>query len=94
MYNPRYEELWTPQLGPDNPKLSEFHKAQKNTLTGFVENASFNDFQFENQRRTFESFGYAVDPSATVVVDKVIGSTADAAENKGFTKCLKLSILI
>lgn len=63
-YNPRYEELWAPRLGPDNPNITEFHKASKNTLTGFVESANVNDFQFENQRKTFFSKGFAYDPSA------------------------------
>lgn len=63
-YNPRYEDLWTPRLGPEDPKVSEFHKSVKNTLTGYVEKASFNDFHFENQRKTFISKGIAYDPSA------------------------------
>lgn len=38
-------------------------KANRNILSGYVENAHISDFQFENQRRTFTSYGYAVDPS-------------------------------
>ena len=90
-YNPRYDELWTPRTGPENPKVSDFHRASKNTLTGFVEKASFNDFQFENQRRTFMSFGYAIDPSAEVTADKVIGNAIDASEKKrNFSKLIKI----
>lgn len=63
-YNPRYEDLWTPRLGPENPNVSEFHKSVKNTLTGYVETANFNEFHFENQRKTFNSKGIAYDPSA------------------------------
>ncbi len=62
-YNPRYEELWTPKCGPDNPNVSDFHKKVKNTLTGFVEQATVSDFQFDAQRKTFHSYGYAIDPS-------------------------------
>jgi pre-mRNA-processing factor 17 len=32
-------------------------------LAGFVEQTHINDFQFENQRRTFNSYGYALDPT-------------------------------
>lgn len=85
MYNPRYEELWAPKLGPDNPNISEFHKAPKNTITGYVEAASVNDFQFENQRRTFMSYGYAYDPSFDVVGDRLIGDAAQAAGNNGLS---------
>lgn len=49
--------------GPDNPHVSDFHKSTKNTLTGYVEAASFNDFQFDNQRKTFINKGVAYDPS-------------------------------
>lgn len=38
-------------------------KAPKNTLTGYVEKAHISAFQFENQRRTFHTYGYALDPS-------------------------------
>ena len=62
-YNPRYEELFAPVAGPENPFLTQQMKAQKNMLTGFVENAHISDFQFENQRKTFHSYGYAMDPS-------------------------------
>lgn len=71
-YNPRYEELWAPKYGPDNPKISDFHKASKNTLAGYVEQASVSEFQFENQRRQFINYGYAIDPSNTATVDKLI----------------------
>ena len=65
MYNPKYEDLYAPVVGPENPFKSDLMKAQKNMLTGFVEKSNFNDMQFENQRRTFNSFGYAMNPSAT-----------------------------
>jgi pre-mRNA-processing factor 17 len=61
-----------------NPLLSDHHKAPKNTLTGFVEGASFNDFQFDNQRKTFQSYGYAVNPSG----EGMVGNISEAANNK------------
>lgn len=41
-------------------------KATRNILSGYVELAHISDFQFENQRRTFTSYGYAVDPSTNI----------------------------
>lgn len=79
MYNPKYEEMWTPALGPDNPRISEFHKAQKNTLNGFIECATVNDFQFENQRQTFNSYGYAYDPSFNA--NQIIGDVDQAVQS-------------
>lgn len=63
MHNPKYEELFAPSLGPENPFKTEQMKAERNILSGFVEKAHISEFQFENQRRTFTSYGYALDPS-------------------------------
>jgi pre-mRNA-processing factor 17 len=82
-YNPKYEELWTPKCGPDNPNLSDHHKAVKNTLSGFVEPATINDFQFDVQRKTFVSYGYAIDPTENATSGKLIGDVAIADQNNG-----------
>ena len=66
------------QFGPDNPNLTAQQKAIKNTLTGYVESTNINDFQFENQRRTFATLGYALDPSDSS--GQVIGNKAEAEE--------------
>lgn len=63
MHNPKYEELFAPTYGPDNPFQTQQMKANRNILSGYVEKAHISDFQFENQRRTFTSYGYAMDPS-------------------------------
>jgi hypothetical protein len=52
------------RIGPQNPFKTQQEEAIKNTLSGYVEAAHFNEFQFETQRRTFHSYGYAHDPSA------------------------------
>lgn len=62
-YNPKYEELFAPVQGPENPNLTDQMKAPRNTLAGYVEKAHISAFQFENQRRTFHTYGYALDPS-------------------------------
>jgi len=45
------------QVGPENPFKTNQQKAKKNTLTGFVEASHISEFQFETQRRTFDSYG-------------------------------------
>jgi len=90
-YNPKYEELYAPEVGPSNPFLTQQQAAKKNHLAGYVEPAHVNEFQFETQRRTFHSFKYAYDPSVTSSAtesgtagegsgDLLIGSEAAAAE--------------
>ena len=85
-YNPKYEELFAPVVGPSNPFKSQQEAAHKNMLTGFVEPAHINDFQFELQRRTFHSYGFAQDPSVGVEGEgtRMVGSGegAEAAEFK------------
>lgn len=56
-YNLKYEELFAPEVGPENPFLTQQQRAPKNMLSGYVEQAHISDFQFENQRRTFTSYG-------------------------------------
>lgn len=63
MHNPKYEELFAPTFGPENPFQTQQMRANRNMLSGYVEKAHISDFQFENQRRTFTSYGHAVDPS-------------------------------
>ncbi len=57
VFNPTYEQLYAPEVGPTNPYKTRQQLAPKNMLSGFVEPAHFDKFQFENQRRTFHSYG-------------------------------------
>ncbi|XP_063703595.1 pre-mRNA-processing factor 17 [Culicoides brevitarsis] len=84
-YNPKYDELCTPVQGPSNPNLTEQMKAHRNTLSGFVEKAHISEFQFENQRRTFHSFGYAVDPSTVTDGKTYVGHLQGAYDSDGKT---------
>lgn len=88
-FNPKYEDLFAPVAGPENPFKTQQQKATKNSLSGFVEPAHINDFHFESQRRTFTSFGYAIDPSLNDVErrkDKLISTKPmeedESPENK------------
>ena len=65
-YNPKYDDLFAPVVGPVDPNKDEDDYAPKNSLTGFIEKAHVNDFQFDLQRKTFHSYGYAMDPSTNV----------------------------
>lgn len=85
LYNPKYEELYAPVLGPANPNQTQQEAANKNILSGFVEDAHVNEFQFETQRRTFHSYGYAYDPSVGDESrgDTMVGSQ-EGAENADY----------
>lgn len=81
-YNPTYDELFQPEVGPSNPHKSEQQRAQKNTLTGFVEPAHFNSFHFDRAIRSFDTLGYAEDPSEAPT-QKFVGDSKKATENEG-----------
>ncbi|XP_069128076.1 pre-mRNA-processing factor 17-like [Argopecten irradians] len=87
-YNPKFEEMFAPQVGPSNPFKTQQMLATKNMISGYAESAHFNQFEFENQRRTFTSYGYAMDPSVDVQVSSdlpIVGDKVAAEESKGLT---------
>ena len=71
MHNPKYEELFAPDLGPENPFRTQQQRAAKNMLSGYVEAAHISEFQFENQRRTFTSYGNFFFFSQTILKNPV-----------------------
>lgn len=80
-YNPKYEELFAPVVGPENPFKTQQQQIDKNVLSGHIEAAHVSEFQFETQRRTFTSFGYALDPSISSDGQiKVVGSTDEGKD--------------
>lgn len=86
-FNPTYDTLFAPELGPNNPFKSQQMAAPRNMLSGYAEPAHINDFMFEQQRRTFATYGYALDPSLDIqqTSTKYIGSVDDAEKNQGLT---------
>lgn len=82
-YNPRYEDLYAPKFGPENPHLTAHQRAPKNTLNGYVESTNVSNFQFENQRRTFYAYGYAQDPSKSG--EKLVGDLGAASNHQAVT---------
>ncbi|XP_052241969.1 pre-mRNA-processing factor 17-like [Dreissena polymorpha] len=86
-YNPKYDELYAPQIGPSNPFTTQQAAAIRNTTAGYMEEAHVSDFTFENQRRTFHSYGYAIDPSVDTQTTepKILGDSKALEDNKGLT---------
>ncbi|KAI8740977.1 pre-mRNA-processing factor 17 [Biomphalaria glabrata] len=86
-YNPKHDELFAPQVGPFNPFRTQQAKAVRNNLAGFAEPAHFSDFQFDNQRKTFTSYGFALDPSVDSgnVIETFVRSESSVLENHGKT---------
>jgi len=66
MHNPKAEVLFGPVQGPlrkfSKSREEEF-KPKQTTLSGYVELEDVDGFAFSEQYHTFQSFGYAVDPS-------------------------------
>lgn len=87
IYNAKYEELFAPVKGPQNPNLTQQMRAQRNTLAGYVEKTNVNQFDFENQRRTFHTYGYAIDPSVDPENDGCshVGDLQAAYDDEGKT---------
>jgi pre-mRNA-processing factor 17 len=85
MYSPKYEELFAPEIGPENPFQTRQQRAHKNMLTGFVKQTHF---QFENQPRSFNSYGKALGPTVLGTPEEAthfIGATEAAKEADGKT---------
>lgn len=88
LFNPKFENLFAPVVGPENPFRTQQQKAVKNTLAGYVEPAHVNDFHFESQRLTFNSYGYAIDPTADGSMDeghRMVGSSEGASSSSSLT---------
>ncbi|KAI8384374.1 WD40-repeat-containing domain protein [Radiomyces spectabilis] len=60
--NVPYTDLTRPTMGPENP-FSSRKLATQNILTGHVEMQAISESDFRTQLRTFETYGYARDPS-------------------------------
>ncbi|KAI9563186.1 hypothetical protein GHT06_010644 [Daphnia sinensis] len=88
LYNPKAEELFAPTLGPDCPFKTGQQRAHRNTVAGFVEPAHLSEFQFEAQRKTFTSFGYALDPTVGLSQNEgssYVGDIESAESSSGRT---------
>lgn len=81
-YNVPYADLSRAEAGPANPFKSTEGNAlkRKNVLTGYAEEAAISDSTFKTQHRTFQSTGYAMDPSAN---GQIVGDLANAQRLQG-----------
>ncbi|OAD70602.1 hypothetical protein PHYBLDRAFT_126422 [Phycomyces blakesleeanus NRRL 1555(-)] len=93
--NVPYSDMIRPTLGPDNP-FSDRKLATQNILTGHVQQEAISEMDFRTQHRTFESYGYARDPSLSssnlagqtgqgIMGTGYVGNLAAAAELGGVT---------
>jgi pre-mRNA-processing factor 17 len=57
MYNPKCEEVFAPEIGPENPFQTRQQQARKNMPSGSVEQAYRSDFHSENQCKTVKIYG-------------------------------------
>ncbi|CAM6126034.1 unnamed protein product [Calypogeia fissa] len=72
-YNPTYDQLWAPIVGPAHPFVKDgIAQGLRNHKLGFVEDASIAPFVFDEQYNTFHTYGYAADP-ATRTGSNVVG---------------------
>lgn len=72
VYNPKYEQLFAPLVGPMNPYRGKDAVVDKNVLTGRLEETHLSDFQFENQRKNFHCYGVANNPSDGASTNDII----------------------
>ncbi|KAL8999171.1 MAG: hypothetical protein Q9169_001950 [Polycauliona sp. 2 TL-2023] len=79
-YNVPSADLARPSQGPANPYTSGNHLKRKNALTGNAEETSISDATFTTQHRTFQSRGYAQDPS---VYGAYVGDLTKAQASEG-----------
>ena len=64
VFNPTAKEIYMPEQGPKHPeRKTQQAAAERNMLAGYAEKEHISDFAFETQRKTYHSYGYAVDPS-------------------------------
>ncbi|BFZ65322.1 hypothetical protein YB2330_006488 [Saitoella coloradoensis] len=62
MVNTSYSDLSRPEQGPMNP-FNQNSSIKRNVLTGAVETQTITDAMFNAQQRTYNTYGYARDPS-------------------------------
>ncbi|KAH6575546.1 hypothetical protein BSLG_000207 [Batrachochytrium salamandrivorans] len=63
-FNVPYQDLSRPLQGPANPFVAAKAMANRNTMTGFVEDHNMSEHSFNELHRTFVNFGYTKDPDA------------------------------
>lgn len=89
MINPTHEALSQPVQGPQNPfqRNGRLSKPQMNLANGQLSVAGINAYSFDEQYHTFDTCGFASNPSTLddARSSKLVGSAAAARERDGAT---------
>ncbi|KAK4760472.1 hypothetical protein SAY87_005365 [Trapa incisa] len=84
-FNPTYDQLWAPIYGPAHPYAKDgIAQGMRNHKLGYVEDAAIDSFIFDEQYNTFQRYGYAADPSASVGYNYV-GDLEALKQNDGIS---------
>ena len=91
--NPKANVLFAPMQGPlrnNNITREQEFESKKTILTGYVEPHNMDDFTFNEQYNTYQSFGYALDPSKGINNDcknksSFIGDKQSLKDNNAMT---------
>ncbi|KAJ6224705.1 hypothetical protein RDWZM_003250 [Blomia tropicalis] len=78
-YNPKYENLYAPTYGPNNPSKPN-KMVKKNFLTGTIEPAFVSDTNFELERKTFHAYGAAANPSDSSSTNDLVSKPGGSTE--------------
>jgi pre-mRNA-processing factor 17 len=78
-----------PTLGPDNP-FQDRRLATQNVVNGHVEQQAISEMDFRTQHRTFETYGYARDPSLGTMTN-LAGQTGQGLMGTGYVGNLEVA---
>lgn len=78
-----------PTLGPENP-FQDRRLATQNVVNGHVETQAISEMDFRTQHRTFETYGYARDPSLSSGTN-LAGQTGQGLMGTGYVGDLKVA---
>uniref|UniRef100_A0A6A7G766 Pre-mRNA-processing factor 17 n=2 Tax=Hirondellea gigas TaxID=1518452 RepID=A0A6A7G766_9CRUS len=86
-HNPTFKQMFSAVQGPEMPSSQSLSRPEQNSLTGYVEEHALDDFVFDEQYHTFQSFGYASDPARhnTGGEEHFVGDSKLFLENQGAT---------
>lgn len=80
--NVPFDDMNRPTLGPENPFIDR-HLATQNVVNGHVEQQAISEMDFRTQHRTFETYGYARDPSLSTATN-LAGQTGQGLMGTGY----------
>ncbi|KAI9344141.1 WD40-repeat-containing domain protein [Pilaira anomala] len=87
--NVTYDDLNRPTLGPENP-FQDRRLATQNVVNGHVEQQAISEMDFRTQHRTFETYGYARDPTLSGSTN-LAGQTGQGLMGTGYVGNLKVA---